>query len=256
MHLVIVYLIFAGSGTKVMSKSCQFVLGDEVDQYQPPPNVNQIKEMKKRTRSYDHSIVGLVCTPTKENGTIWKEYLAGSQGKWYLRCKGCGQLTMRSCDIKNLQFESDYIQKTKSRIVKPETIRLICPKCGYQHVEADKAWMNQNGGYIHKVPQRLETDPSFQLGALASQLPSMSWTKIATAQLESGKRNSRQVHITFDNSYRGLPYKQRVIQKDEVEKISQHFYRSPSQKLKSENIQFVFGAVDSMGSYWRYAISN
>ena len=57
---------FQGSGTKVMSKSCQLVLGDEVDQYQAPPNVNQIKEMQKRTRSYDHSIVGLVCTPTTE----------------------------------------------------------------------------------------------------------------------------------------------------------------------------------------------
>lgn len=245
---------FQGAGTKIVSKSCKIVIGDEVDSWQPPPDIDPIADLKKRTRSYNSSICFLISTPTTDDGRIWQSFLRGSQGYWYLRCKGCGQLTMRSSDIFNLQFESDENQQLEERIVRPDSIRLICPKCGYEHVEADKAWMNQNGGYIHKVPQRLQQNPSFQLGALASQLPSMSWTKIATAQLESGKRNSRQVHITFDNSYRGLPYKQRVIQKDDVEKISQHFYRSPSQKLKSENIQFVFGAVDSMGSYWRYAI--
>ena len=83
------FLGFSGSGTRVMSKSCQFVLGDEIDEYQAPPNVNQVKEMQKRTRSYDHSIVGLVCTPTTVNGPIWQEYIKGSQGKWFLRCKKC-----------------------------------------------------------------------------------------------------------------------------------------------------------------------
>ena len=75
--------------------------------------------------------------------------------------------------------------------------------------------MNQNGGYIHLVPERLETAPSFQLGALASQLPSLSWTVIANAQLEAGKRNDIENQITFDISFRGLPYHRREIVKED-----------------------------------------
>ena len=166
-----------------MSKSCQFVLGDEVDQYNPPPNVNQIKEMKKRTRSYDHSLVGLVCTPTKENGTIWKEYLQGSQGKWFLRCKGCNELTLDSSNTSNLQFESEYDETLRTYRVKKGTCVLICPVCKHEHHYEDSRWMNVNGGWIHKFPELLNTNSSFQFGALASQLKSLSWDFIAQEQL-------------------------------------------------------------------------
>ena len=69
--------------------------------------------------------------------------------------------------------------------------------------------MNQNGEYIHTVPERLKEAPGFQLGALASQLPSLSWKRIAQAQLDAGKRAEIEAQTTFDNSFRGLPYKRR-----------------------------------------------
>ena len=245
---------FQGAGSKIISKSCKIVIGDEVDAW---PNIGQldnVADLKKRTRSYNNSICFLISTPSQQNGNIWKAFLRGSQGYWYLRCKGCGELTMRSCDTNNLQFESDYIEQLKQRIVKTDSIRLICPKCGYQHVEEDKSWMNQHGDYIHQVPERLATSPSFQAGALASQLPSLSWTIIANAQLEAGKRNDIENQITFDNSFKGLPYKRRQIVKEDLERLTDHCYQKESERLKAEDIQFVFGAVDSMGSYWRYGI--
>lgn len=100
--------------------------------------------MKKRTRSYDNSIMFLVCTPSEENGKIWKSFLNSSQGYWHLRCKNCGELTMRSCDIHNLQFESVYDEELRQYSVIPDTIRLVCPKCGHEHIEDDKRWMNIN----------------------------------------------------------------------------------------------------------------
>lgn len=193
---------FQGSGTKVMSKSCQLVLGDEVDQYQSPPNVNQIKEMQKRTRSYDHSIVGLVCTPTTLNGTIWQEYLKGSQGMWYLRCKGCNELTLNSNQISNLQFESEYNDEMRTYKVKKGSCILICPKCGHQHTYEDCRWMNINGGWIHKVPDLLDTHASFQFGTLASQLKSLNWEYVADQQLEAGKSSDISLQMSFDNSIR------------------------------------------------------
>ena len=245
---------YQGAGSKIISKSCKIVVGDQVDAWPVMGQLDNVEDLKKRTRSYNNSICFLISTPTTQNGKIWKAFLKGSQGYWHLRCKGCGQLTIRSCDIHNLQFESDLNQQLGQRMVKSDTIRLICPKCGHQHVEADKVWMNQNGGYIHLIPQRLQTSPSFQIGALASQLPSLSWTNIANAQLQAGKRNDIETHITFDNSWRGLPYKRRQIVKQDMQRLKDHCYKNSFERLKQEDIEFVFGAVDSMGSYWRYGI--
>ena len=245
---------FQGGGVKIVSRSCKIVVMDECDAIQPPAGTDPIADLKKRTRSYNNSICFLISTPTVQTGRIWKNFLKGSQGYWYLRCKGCGQLTMRSCDIHNLQFESDLNEQLNERIVRSDSIRLICPQCGYQHVEAEKGWMNKNGGFKHLIPQRMQTAPSFQIGALASQLPSLDWTNIANAQLEAGKRADIEAQITFDNSYKGLPYKRRQIVKEDLQRLKDHCYQNNNQKLKPEQIEFVFGAVDSMGSYWRYAI--
>lgn len=46
--------------------------------------------------------------------------------------------------------------------------------------------------------------PGFQIGALASQLPALSWKFIANAQLEAGKRADIETQTTFDNSIRRI----------------------------------------------------
>ena len=125
--------------------------------------IDNVADLKKRTRSYDSSISFLVCTPTEENGQIWKEFLKSSQGYWYLRCQGCGELSMRSCDIHNLQFESEYNEELRQYIVKPESIRLVCQYCKFEHTEDMKHVMNVNGGYIHKIPSKLNEAPGYCL---------------------------------------------------------------------------------------------
>lgn len=245
---------FQGGGVKIVSKSCKIVIMDEVDAIVPPPNTDPVADLKKRTRSYNSSICFLISTPSVESGRIWKNFLKGSQGYWHLRCKGCGQLTMRSCDIHNLQFESDLNQQLNQRIVRPESIRLICPKCGHEHIEADKKWMNMNGGYIHLIPERIGTAPSFQIGALASQLQSLCWQNIANAQLEAGKRADIDAQITFDNSYRGLPYHRRQIVKEDLDRLKDHEYKNSQEQLKKEDIEFVYIAADTMDQYFRYGV--
>lgn len=235
---------FQGAGSKIVSKSCKIVIGDEVDAWPVIGTLDNVADLKKRTRSYNSSICFLISTPTEVNGRIWQSFLKGSQGYWYLRCKNCGELTMRSCDTNNLQFESDYNEELKERIVRTDSIRLICPQCKHEHVEADKVWCNQHGGFIHLIPERLETAPSFQLGALASQLPSLSWTVIANAQLEAGKRNDLKNQITFDNSIRGLPYKPRKIEKEDIVKIREHEW-SVAEAPKQDQIEAVYMVADT-----------
>lgn len=51
---------------------------------------------------------------------------------------------MRSCDIHNLQFESEYNEELRQYTVKTDTIRLVCPVCKHEHTEEEKRWMNIN----------------------------------------------------------------------------------------------------------------
>lgn len=242
---------FQGAGSKVASKSCQIVVGDEVDLY-PPDNRQIMSDLEKRTRSYNSSMLYLVCTPSTINGNIWQSFLKGSQGFFYLRCKECNELTIRSCDISNLNFDKVENEALRTYTVIPGTERLICPKCGHAHVEADKKWMITNGGYIHKIPELKSTRPSYQIGALASQLPSMTWRDIANAQLEAGKTSSREIIESFDNSWRGLPVTLRKISINEIESIrDNHLCNTlPSQSA----VEMIYVVADTMDTFISYAV--
>ena len=235
---------FQGAGSKIVSKSCKIVVGDEVDAWNPDSNLDPVADLKKRTRSYNSSICFLISTPTTQKGDIWQSFLQGSRGYWYLRCKSCNQLTMRSCDTHNLQFEADYDQKKHAGVVKPQSIRLICPKCKHQHKEEDKKWMNVNGGFIHEIPERLDQSPSFQIGALASQLPYMSWIRIANAQLEAGKTAELKKKQGFANSIKGLPYIDKKVEKVTEEGVREHQWKVKEAPSRDQ-IEMVFMTADT-----------
>lgn len=242
---------FQGAGTKIVSKSCKIVVADEVDAW-PTEHPKNYLDLCKRTRSYNACMEFFVCSPTTKNGVIWQDFLKGSQGYYTLRCLGCGELTMRSCDIHNLQFESDYRDELKTYVVKKGTERLVCPICGFEHTEEMKRDMITRGEYVHKVPELVKERPSFQVGALASQLPALSWSEIAAQQLEAGKSADMDLQMTFDNSWRGLPFTPRAVSKDEIQQLRDaHVWRTaPSLK----DTELVYITSDTMDNYSRYAV--
>ena len=241
-------MFFQGAGSKVMSRSCKIRVCDEEDQYPVIHNLDAVEDVRKRGRSYSESILYRVCTPTETTGSIWRAFLSGSQGYWTLRCQKCGQLTMRSCDLNNLQFDSTFDEERGVYVVKPASIRLICPKCGRQHKETEKVKMNRQGAYIHQFPDRVDLRPSYQFGALASQFPIMSWTRISEKILECGKRSDIKSHYELDNSFKGLPYSPRKISADDCRHLKEHFYR-PDQLPRADEIELVFMVSDTQDDF-------
>ena len=235
-------MFFQGAGKKVMSKSCKIRVLDEEDHFPVVGNLDASEDTRKRGRSYSESILYRVCTPTTTDGPIWKAFLAGSQGYWTLRCQHCHKLTMRSCDFGNFQFESKYDEVRKLYVSTPGSERLICPVCHHEHREADKAAMNRAGAYVHKFPERIDLMPSFQFGALCSQFPFMSWSRIAAKILECGKRADIKAHYELDNSYKGLPYHPRDIATEDLENLKVHFFHEPP---RAEDIEMVFVVSDT-----------
>ena len=51
---------FQGAGSKIVSKSCKIVVGDEVDAWPPIAGIDNVADLKKRTRSYNSSICFLI----------------------------------------------------------------------------------------------------------------------------------------------------------------------------------------------------
>ena len=241
-------LFFQGAGVKVMSKSCKVRVLDEEDQFPVVKTLDAVEDARKRGRSYSESIFYRVCTPTEKSGSIWRAFLAGSQGYWTLRCQKCGELTMRSCDFSNFQFDSSFDDTRGLYIVKPASIRLICPKCKHEHKEAEKRWMNLNGAYVHQFPERQETRPSFQFGALASQFAIMSWPRIAEKILECGRRSDIKAHYELDNSYKGLPYSPREVSADDCRHLKEHMFR-PDQLPPAEQIEMLFVVSDTQDDF-------
>lgn len=110
-------MYWQGSGSKIISKSCDCVFLDEIDQWDSSHPQN-VRDGWKRTRSFNSCMEIAVCSPTTQTGQIYQEFMKGSQGYYTLRCKGCGELTMRSCDVANLKFESYYNEALRTYVVK------------------------------------------------------------------------------------------------------------------------------------------
>lgn len=240
-------LYWQGAGSKVVSKSAKLVLADQASIFQSVNNYDNLNELTKRTRSYRQCLQLYVSTPSTSDASFWQYFLRGSQGYYYLRCKHCGQLSMRSCDIHNLQFESIYNEDTKLYQVVRGTERLICPKCKYQHIQSDREWIVKNGGYLHKYTDRVDLTPSYQVGALGSLLSVHNWSNLADIQLQSGKQSTLVELQSFDNDIRGLPYQQRNYNKQDQTALSKHYY-NPSE-LITDDIQAIYIVADTQDTF-------
>jgi hypothetical protein len=76
-------------------------------------------------------------------------------------------------------------------------------------------------------------------------LPSLNWTVIANAQLEAGKKSDEETQTTFDNSFRGLPFKRREVSKDDFEKLKQRHCWTPTEAPTLDNVEMIFVVCDT-----------
>lgn len=239
-------MIFYGAGRKVMSLDCFVRVLDETDQHPKNGLRDSVEDSRKRARSFDESMLCNVCTPTTEDGPIWRAFLYGSRGYWTLRCQKCGGWTMRSCDLKNLQFDKTFDEQLRTYRPVADSIRLYCPVCGREHVESEKFAMNRQGKYVHECPDLIDTRPSYQFGVLCSLRPAMSWYRIAEQILKSGRASTAEEHAELDNSWKGLPYRQRTISDEELKDLRVHEWETAPD---ASQIEFVFAVSDTQDTF-------
>ena len=245
-------IFFGGAGKRISSLSSMYNVADEIDDWITRPGVDTLANLRKRARAFSPGFLLKICTPkgTERQSRIWREFLASSQGYWHLRCQHCGELTMRSCDIHNLKFElGEKQEKGVHPLPVPDSIRLVCPKCGHAHVEAEKAAMIRDGAYIHRYPDHTN-ELGFQVGLLASQFESASWFNIAKAQSRAGKSGDEEAQRYFDNSVRGLPFKPRKLDTGCERALRTHQVATPD----ASAIRWRFLAADTQEDHFWYVV--
>lgn len=240
-------IYFAGIGARVSSFTARLAIADETDDWIGKRGTDSIEDLRKRSRAFPESIFYKGCTPkgTDKQSKIWKEFLRSSMGYYFLRCLRCGALSMRSCDVNNLQWELDANDE-----VIEDSIRLICPACKHWHIEEEKRRMILDGGYIHKRPDRLLNVPGYQFGALASQLSAFAWLKIANAQLAAGRTGTLEKQIYFDNSVKGKPFRSRQIDDTGITALKKHQAPLP----EPSTLLYRFLAADTQANCFYYVV--
>lgn len=244
---------FGGVGARISSITSSVNVADELDDWQPRSGVDPLSDLRKRARAFSDGILYKACTPkgTAVQSKIWQEFLRSSQGYYTLRCQGCGELTLRACDIHHLQFELEE-KKEKGVHALPiaDSIRLVCPVCHHEHTEErDRANLVRQGAYVHKYPERTN-NLGFQVGYLANLMPAGSWLKIATAQVNSGRSSDEDAQRYFDNSIRGLPFKFRRLDSSCSRALRVHQIELPP----PSKIRWRFLAADTQENCFWYVV--
>ena len=243
---------FQGAIERISAHSARIRVADEVDDWQQTEGKKEspkLEDLRKRGRSFRDNMMFMCSSPKGESPLIYPAFQETSQGYWYLRCLGCGELTMRSADTHNLQFEYETLEHKVKKLTRGSE-RLVCPKCRHEHVYDNRRDMNLAGGYIHKIPELVNIRTGFQWGALASQLDSLSWSVIAEKQLQSGKSGDIREQTNFDNSFRGLPFRRRRNNEDTREALLKHCSEPPP----PETVEAVFLAADTQDDGWRWEL--
>jgi phage terminase large subunit GpA-like protein len=237
-------MYFTGAGRPIISKPIRYIVGDEVDYWVSyEGRVCNVVNLDKRGRTFDDAKRVLVCSPTVKDGVIYREFLESSRGWWHLRCAGCGNLTMRSADVHNLQWA--LTDGEEPEIIR-DSLRLICPACKTEHPESVKREMTNAGAFIHERPDRLGEHAGFQWGALATCFANLDWLTIARAQMLAGKTAGAEAQKTYDNSFRGIPWMPRRMDAPAVVAIRSHCAPLPA----ADDIEGVFFAADTQDDCW------
>lgn len=234
-------IYYTGAGTAAISKPCKYVVGDELDFWITLGGFpNNTRNLRKRLRTHPNSKCVFCSTPTLKTGLIWKEYLKTSMGRWHLRCLGCGHYA-RSSAIHLLQWEYD----DDKRVVAP-SIRWICPSCKREHKESEARKMNAKGKYVHEIDDKEHR--GYQWGALAS--PFISWKEIADAQTEAGARADRETQMNLDNSFKGLPWVARRLDKTAKDALEAHCAEYP----ETSAFRALFFSADTQDNGWYWVV--
>jgi phage terminase large subunit GpA-like protein len=123
----------AGSPMSLASRPIRVTLIDEADKMETTKEGDPILLAEERTSTFPDSLRIRCCSPTVDDGNIWRSYLAGDQRRPFVACP--------HCDHEQTLTFRDHVQWAKSPDGKthfPETAAIVCESCGAEWSEAQR----------------------------------------------------------------------------------------------------------------------
>lgn len=208
------FIAFVGTfrENKLASRPIRLLFCDEVDRYAKSAGNegSPLDLAKKRITTFVRDGRGIITgTPTiKGASEIETEYLASSQGHWYLSCPVCEE--HQTLKFRNLNWDKDPITEKI-------TVKMLCEHCGALSYEHE--WKKDNqvtGIWIHDFPERTDK-MGYHLNALAS--PWRTWEDIVKEWIEVEESKDEQKKIVFINTVLAETYEEEVKEKIDWEHI-------------------------------------
>jgi phage terminase large subunit GpA-like protein len=155
-------LAWAGSPTELAAQPAHTVIVDEVDKMDPVKGKGDpLTLARARIATYADGNLFAVSTPTggtvttkvhPETGIehweladpqdlpsrIWRAWQEGTRHEWAVPCRHCADYFVPRFKLLQWAKEASPIEARRSA-------RLVCPRCGGLHTDADKLWMNEHG---------------------------------------------------------------------------------------------------------------
>lgn len=254
---------FLGAGADITSQRVRAAAGDEVDTwpllYQK--KLSQVANLEKRLRramARGEGCLTLCSSPkgTDDDSAIWHCYQETNQGIFTLRCMGCGELTIPSTMIDGKrdpftkEFHGGLKWETENFVVDPNSIRLECPACHYQHIDDESRDMVEWGDYVFKN-SNVWAKHGYLFGSLCSYKRvdgtwlALRWVDIAQKRVDVSRTNSFEERRTYYNSFVGIPLPKKERADDAETTIQSH--RS---SYEDAEIGCIIGAADTQESPW------
>lgn len=197
-------LVGANSPRSLASKPIRIVIADEVDGFEISAGRegDPLKLADKRSITYWNRKKIYISTPViKGASRIEKEYLAGTQEKWCLKCPNCGKY--QYINWYGLKFEYSKDEKGNYDIW---DITFQCPDCLEKFDE--HVWKEQPGAWIAANPDAKKTKKtrSFHWNALVYFWT--SWEEIILEYLEC--KSDPELKKVFKNTVLGESYEENI----------------------------------------------
>lgn len=240
-----VELVTASSSKDLQMRSVRAVVMEEVSEYAldvggrgSPIDQGEARTFAFRKRGW--KVVKISTPGIKGACHITADVEAGSNGRYHVACRHCRE--RHELHFRNLSWPKGS----------PEKAVHICPSCGVEQLEHEKAWMQDpaNGaGWVHEHPERLAEHATFGgLGAVYSQM--MPWADIARAA-EAAEADPSKLK-TFTQQMLGEPWDEAFdLPKAEILLLRRDAWQRGQ---IPPGVLFLVGATDVQGDRLEWAV--
>lgn len=190
-------LVIANSSAELQSETIKKQWCDEVDEYpqdlesQGHPTEIAFHRMTSFMATGDWKRLKISTPTVKGESHIEREFLAGDQRRWHVKCRSCGERFVLAFDRRNFHFEDKA----------PHNAYYSAPCCGEIYEGHDKIALYRTGKWI---PTAVSATGKRSYHFDAMSAPLVPWDYVASEYVKA--QQSPGGMKAFHNKVLGLPY--------------------------------------------------